>query len=166
MRSVKGEGARTMAGAEPVKKTVEVDQLNWLARALDIYMMSEHLRPEELIGKLSGLELLAFPEGSVIVQEGSPGRDLFVLFNGNAAVTRAGKPVAQLTPGDLFGEIGFLVGVPRTATVSAGPDCEAFRCEARAFEEILSEHPNLLDSMRTIAKLRMEKLQRPAGGNP
>ncbi|MFC1679135.1 cyclic nucleotide-binding domain-containing protein [Elusimicrobiota bacterium] len=149
-----------MAG-EPTKKDIEVEHLRWLAKALDIYVIQERLKPEELIGKLSSLTLLEYPEGTEVVREGEPGRDLFILYQGSATVSRDEKEIATMASGDLFGEIGFLVGVPRTATVTARAGCEAFRCEAKAFEELLCQHPNLVESMRTIAKLRMERLHGP-----
>ncbi|MFA5140224.1 MAG: cyclic nucleotide-binding domain-containing protein [Elusimicrobiota bacterium] len=144
--------------AEPIRKDIAAEELTWLGRTLDLYVVGERLNPEELIGKLSSLMLFAYPEGAEIVREGAGGQDLFILHKGSASVIRGGKQLAKLEPGDLFGEVAFLVGVPRTATVSAGPGCQAFRCEAKGFEEILSRHPNLLESMRAIAKLRMMKL--------
>lgn len=147
-----------MPELEPTKKTMEAAQLVWLARTLDLYVLGEKVNPEELIGRLSSLELLSYPEGADVVREGGLEQDLYVLHKGSASVLRAGKTIARLEPGDLFGEVAFLVGIPRTATVRAGPGCEVFRCEAKGFEELLSRHPNLIDSMRAIAKLRMGKL--------
>ena len=129
---------------------MQAEHLRWLAKALDIYVIQEHLKPEELIGKISSLALLTYPEGAEIVREGAPGRDLFILYQGSAEVSRGGKGVATLAAGDLFGEIGFLVGVPRTATVTARAGCEAFRCEAKAFEELLSDHPETTALFPTV----------------
>lgn len=147
-----------MAEGKVSKLPIDTTHLTWLSRTLDLYVVSEKINPEELIGKIESLDHLSYPEGEIIVDEGDRGRDLFVLYKGSAQVSRSGADIAGLAPGDMFGEIGFLVGVPRTATVRAGQDCEVFRCEAKGFEELLARHPNLLESMRTIAKLRMEKL--------
>lgn len=148
-----------MAQTGPRRKSIDTDHLTWIARALDIYVLHERVNPEELIGKIASLEYLAYPSGSEIVTEGADGKDMYLLFRGSAEVLRAGRAIARLEPGDLFGEIGFLIGVPRTATVRAGANCEVFRCESAGFEELLARHPNLLDSMRTIARMRMEKLK-------
>jgi CRP-like cAMP-binding protein len=42
-----------------------------------------------------------------------------VIVAGSAAVTVRGKPRPPLAPGDCFGEIALLRGIPRTATVIA-----------------------------------------------
>ena len=139
---------------------IESTHLAWLGRTLDLYVVSEKLRPEELIGRLSSLRLFSYSEGTKIVTEGDSGRDLFILHKGTAMVLKGDKRIAQITPGDLFGEVSFLVGVPRTATVQAGIACEAFQCEAKGFEELFNDHPHLIESMRTITKLRMQKLDK------
>jgi len=143
---------------EPSKKPVRITELKWLAKAFEVYVTSESINPEDLLGKMPSLEHLAYPKGKKILFEGDMGQDIYVLFKGEAIVSKAGKELARLAPGDIFGEIAFLVGVPRTATVLAGKGCEVFRCNATATEELLSKYPNLLESVRTIAKLRMEKL--------
>src|SRR5436309_8993396 len=57
--------------------------------------------------------------GMVLCKEGSRGREFFVIIEGEAAVTRGGRRVATVGPGDFFGEIALLAGVNRTATVTA-----------------------------------------------
>ena len=58
-------------------------------------------------------------EGTVLTREGRPGREFFVLISGNAQVTRKAKKIAEIGPGDWFGEIALLTDSPRTATVTA-----------------------------------------------
>jgi CRP/FNR family cyclic AMP-dependent transcriptional regulator len=58
-------------------------------------------------------------EGKVLVREGDFSYDFFVIEDGKAEVTREGEHVADLTPGDIFGEIGVLTDAQRNATVTA-----------------------------------------------
>ncbi len=58
-------------------------------------------------------------EGKVLVREGDFSYDFFVIEDGAAEVTREGEHVADLTPGDIFGEIGVLTDAQRNATVTA-----------------------------------------------
>ncbi len=58
-------------------------------------------------------------EGSVLVREGDYSYQFVAIEEGNAKVTRDGETVAELGPGDFFGEIGLLEKSLRTATVEA-----------------------------------------------
>jgi CRP/FNR family transcriptional regulator, cyclic AMP receptor protein len=59
------------------------------------------------------------PEGEVVVQEGGFSRELLAIEEGTAEVTQDGKHVADLGPGDVFGEAGMLDDEMRAATVTA-----------------------------------------------
>ena len=59
------------------------------------------------------------PEGEVVLQEGGFSRELLAIEDGTAEVTRDGDHVADLGPGDIFGEAGMLDEEMRSATVTA-----------------------------------------------
>ncbi len=58
-------------------------------------------------------------EGKVLVREGDYSYEFMAIEEGSARVTRHGETVAELGPGDFFGEIGLLEKSFRTATVEA-----------------------------------------------
>jgi CRP/FNR family cyclic AMP-dependent transcriptional regulator len=61
-------------------------------------------------------------EGDVLVREGDYSYQFVAIEEGTAKVTRGGETLAELGPGDFFGEIGLLEKSLRTATVEAiGP---------------------------------------------
>jgi CRP-like cAMP-binding protein len=62
------------------------------------------------------------PAGKVLVREGEFGRHLYVMTRGTATVTRGGRKLSELAPGDFFGEMAFLSPAPRSATVTAYTD--------------------------------------------
>jgi MFS family permease len=89
---------------------------------------------------LAVIELLAsdlqpheFPEGTVAVREGEVGELFYLIVGGSATVSVRGKPRPPLAPGDCFGEIALLRGIPRTATVVANQPLRTLALEREAF---------------------------------
>jgi CRP/FNR family cyclic AMP-dependent transcriptional regulator len=58
-------------------------------------------------------------EGEVVIEEGGFSRELLAIEDGTAEVTREGEHIADLGPGDVFGEAGMLDDEMRSATVTA-----------------------------------------------
>jgi CRP-like cAMP-binding protein len=70
-----------------------------------------------------------------------------VVLRGTAEVTIGGKKVRELVPGDFFGEMAFLSGAPRTATVTARSDMRVMILGPQQLEVILEEEPKLARAM-------------------
>ena len=81
--------------------------------------------------------------GDVVIREGDAGDRVYVIRRGRVAVTKAGRLVAELGPGDYVGEIALLRDVPRTATVTAVDDTELLALERDVFlGAVTGAHPN------------------------
>jgi len=74
---------------------------------------------EELKQVAAFAQSKAVPEGEVILEEGGFSRELLAIEEGTAEVTRDGEKIAELGPGDVFGEAGMLDDSMRSATVTA-----------------------------------------------
>ena len=81
--------------------------------------------------------------GKTLVTEGDPGREFMIIASGKATVRRNGRKVASLGPGDFFGELAVLAGVPRTATVVADTDMTVEALNRAEFSALLDESPAL-----------------------
>lgn len=79
--------------------------------------------------------------GKVLVGEGSTGTEFFVILSGKARVTRRGRKVATLGPGDFFGDLALLDKAPRNATVTADTPMELVVLGQREFAAIIDEVP-------------------------
>jgi CRP-like cAMP-binding protein len=86
---------------------------------------------------------LDVPAGSVLCTEGSRGREFFVIIDGEAEVTKGGRHVATVGPGDFFGEIALLERVDRTATVTAATPLRFFVISDIAFKSVLNTDPTI-----------------------
>ena len=63
---------------------------------------------------------LTLAPGDVLIKEGAPGGDLYVLESGRLRVERDGVTLATISaPGALIGEMSVLLGTENTATVRA-----------------------------------------------
>jgi cyclic nucleotide-binding protein len=62
-------------------------------------------------------------EGEVLVEQGSPGDDLYLLLDGVLGVEVDGEQVAEMGPGTMLGERASLEGGTRTATLRALTPC-------------------------------------------
>src|SRR5207247_473805 len=72
------------------------------------------------------LERVVALTGDVIVREGDVGDRFYLIDQGSVAVSIAAQPVRRLGPGEFFGEIALVRGVPRTATVIADGDVRLY----------------------------------------
>jgi CRP/FNR family transcriptional regulator, cyclic AMP receptor protein len=74
---------------------------------------------EELAKVAAFAQSKEVPEGTVVVEEGGFSRELLAIEEGTAEVSRDGEQIADLGPGDIFGEAGMLDDEMRSATVTA-----------------------------------------------
>ncbi len=87
------------------------------------------------------------PAGKALVTEGETGHEFFVILSGTAKVTRRGRKIASLAPGDAFGELALLEKAPRNATVVAETDMELVVLGQREFAGIVDEVPGFARKM-------------------
>ena len=78
--------------------------------------------------------------GKELVREGAAGDQFFVILEGTAQVSRHGNKVAELGPGQFFGDLALLDRAPRNASVIADSELEVAKLGQRAFDELL-DHP-------------------------
>jgi CRP-like cAMP-binding protein len=107
----------------------------------------------ELIEVALSADELAAPEGDKLTEEGRRGREFFVLVEGAVVVERGGRKVADLGPGEWFGEIAILTFKPRTATVTATSPVRLLVISDRAFRRVVETTPRIaLTVLRSVAE--------------
>ncbi|MES2210745.1 MAG: cyclic nucleotide-binding domain-containing protein [Chloroflexota bacterium] len=92
---------------------------------------------------------VSFPPGHVIARQGEIGTGFFVVVEGLVRVVRDGVVLAQLAPGDFFGELSVLDGRPRNAMVAAESPTTCLAIATWDFESTLLANPAI-----TLAILR------------
>ncbi|MGH8990710.1 MAG: cyclic nucleotide-binding domain-containing protein [Acidimicrobiia bacterium] len=81
--------------------------------------------------------------GQVIIRELQGAYEFFIVTDGQAEVSRAGKRVAVIGPGDFFGELALLDRGLRDATVTALTAMEIIVLPQWDFEQALDEAPRM-----------------------
>jgi CRP/FNR family cyclic AMP-dependent transcriptional regulator len=89
------------------------------ARRLKSIPLFEEVGDDELAQIAPFTQEVSVEEGKVLVREGDFSYEFMAIEEGKAEVTRAGEHVADLGPGDFFGEMGLLEKTLRNATVTA-----------------------------------------------
>jgi CRP-like cAMP-binding protein len=88
---------------------------------------------------------MTYNTGEVIIKEGDTNRDLYILVSGTleASVTNESNEivVSEMNAPEILGEISFLNGSPRTATVKAKTDVEVYILSYEKVKEELSDIP-------------------------
>ena len=126
-------------------------------RPLDAVMLKKvplfaEFSDDDLAAVASLMQARRYAKHAVLVYEGDPGDALFVVINGNVAVTRVsndGKEtiLSILKEGDFFGEMGVLDASPRSATIKALRDAEVAILARKDFLELLGKNPQMCLSL-------------------
>ncbi|MFL5797018.1 MAG: cyclic nucleotide-binding domain-containing protein [Actinomycetota bacterium] len=104
------------------------------------------------------------PAGKELVRQGEHSRELFVITEGSVAVTREGRKLNTLGPGDFFGEIALLSGGPRSATVTAETDVAVMILRPAQFTVVLDSEPRIMQAVLRALGERLRPLDERALG--
>ena len=132
-----------------------------LARLAEVPMFSACTKKELTeIGRHT--DEVRFEAGAPLVREGASGTEFFVLLDGKASVSRAGRELTVLGPGDWFGELALLDKAPRNATVTATTAVDVLVLSQRSFKGLLAEVPTLSWKLMTGMARRLHELDAKA----
>jgi CRP/FNR family transcriptional regulator, cyclic AMP receptor protein len=93
--------------------------------------------------------------GDVMFREGEPGKEMFVIQSGKVRLSRTirgqEKMLAELGPGEFFGEMSIINDKPRTATAVVLEDAVFLVLDPRTFEAMIKANTEI--AVRMIKKL-------------
>jgi CRP/FNR family cyclic AMP-dependent transcriptional regulator len=94
------------------------------------------------------------PEGSVVVKEGGYSNHFYAIEDGTAKVERDGEKLADLGPGDVFGEQGLLEKQERSASVIATSPLKVIKIEHWELDRMKKSMPEVVDQLRARVEER------------
>ena len=133
-------GKTITAGVE-VEEMESSQSADWLMTLLQSELFTR-IPPSNIQGLLNTLETVKVTTGEDIVKQGEPGDYYYAVQNGTCDVIRAGanrRPIrlAELGPGDTFGEEALISGARRNATVRMTSDGELARLTKEDFARLI-----------------------------
>jgi CRP-like cAMP-binding protein len=112
----------------------------------------EGLTEDEVAVLSAAVEYRRCPTGSVVVESGTVGRTLFIVYSGSVRIVRIGSggqelPLSEVLPGQHFGEVSFIDGGVRSATAITNEPTELLVVEERSFARLSQSHPHIAQKM-------------------
>ena len=129
-----------------------------LERLAAIELFSQ-LSAKELRKIASFMTLIKIKAGRDLTVQGTPGREFMIIVEGEASVRRNGRLIASLGPGDFFGELAVVAGLPRTATVTAESEMLVETLNRRELSSLLDASPRLTKKILVGAVKRLHDLE-------
>jgi len=98
-------------------------------------------------------------QGAVLIDQGKPGQECFVILDGEAGVFVRDDLVATLGPGSMVGEMALIDHRPRSATVVAQTDMRVLSFDTKSFRTLLDEMPKAREQVMSLLNARLEANQ-------
>jgi CRP-like cAMP-binding protein len=118
------------------------------------------LADEPLARLAESIRVEAFVAGDYVVRRGEVGDRMFVVHSGQVQIPIVDERglkqfTAQLTPGEIFGEMALLTGAPRNADVVALTDCRCLVLDRATVNEVMARHPDVAGFLTSILGARL-----------
>jgi CRP/FNR family cyclic AMP-dependent transcriptional regulator len=107
---------------------------------------------------------VSHPEGKAVSTEGRGAHAFHYILEGEATVTRDGRVLRTLGPGDYFGEISMIDGRPRSATVVASSPLQVLAIPHQDFEQIIDEDPGFARNLLKTLCARLREAEARSSG--
>ena len=97
---------------------------------------------------------VSVPAGKHLADEGEYAYDLFIIKDGTAEVIQEGKTVAELGPGEFFGEMGVLERAQRNATVVAKTPMTLLTLTSWDVKRLEQKSPEAMRELESVIEQR------------
>ena len=97
---------------------------------------------------------VAFKAGDVLMLEGEPGAEFYVIVEGTVRIERGGRAIRSMTAGGFLGEIALVDRGPRTATATCVSDVRLLEIRGHEFERLMATLPAVDRRVRAAIERR------------
>jgi CRP/FNR family transcriptional regulator, cyclic AMP receptor protein len=114
--------------------------------------------PDDALLKVATFaQLESHPEGAAVVREGGYANDFYVIEDGSARVERDGQQLAELGPGDVFGEQALLEGEQRSASVIADSPLRVVKISHWELDKMKRDMPEVVAELNRQVEARKQQ---------
>jgi CRP-like cAMP-binding protein len=103
------------------------------------------------------LEEVEVAPGRLLCEQGTIGREFFLIVDGQASVRRNNRKIATVGPGQYFGELALLDRRPRSASVTSDTDMRLLVLAQREFNAMLDTVPALSRKLLAAMATRLRE---------
>jgi CRP-like cAMP-binding protein len=118
----------------------------------------ERLSKAQLVEVARQADEIDVEAGKRLVSEGRFGYEFFIIENGTAEVVRGENHIADLGPGDFFGEMALLGDTVRNADVVTSSDMTAMVMTDSAFRSLARKMPDVAEEIRDACRRRTREI--------
>jgi len=104
--------------------------------------------------------------GEQLFAEGEAGDVVYFIESGKIRILRKSEQVADLIPGDVFGEISIVTGETRSATAVANENSHLLTIRKEDFDQWRQRSPEFNAVIQNLAARRLSELAEKGGVNP
>lgn len=146
------------------EEDVSADISNFLTPLSERFAMKTpeifHDLPEDMVTNfINELTMRKYKDKQHVIEEGDAGDSMYIIHSGKAKVVAhlLGRELelAILDEGDVFGEVGFLTGRPRTAAVIADGPLEVYEVSRLDIEKLIEVSPEIMGKIEDFYELRV-----------
>jgi CRP-like cAMP-binding protein len=125
------------------------------------------LKMGELDQLMQNLKKMKCSKGYTIIKQGDPGDAFYMILSGKVSVWKQTGTIfkkntrlAELGPGEFFGEMALVADAPRNASVIAGSDCELYVLYRQDFKKIMLSNIAIAAALQDTLKERQEDTEK------
>ncbi len=140
-----------------IENPIEKEQVPDVAHFLSLLPLFQKLGGPLLNELASSMSLVHLEGGETLIRQDGRDRTLFILWHGRLRVYKSEAVQAEISVGEIVGEVSLLTGEPRTATVLAIRDSVLIKLDHDHFKNFENIHP---EGVARIAKTAINRLIR------
>jgi len=136
-----------------ITKATRVERKNSIEMLRNLSWLSG-LEEKEFKGVAKRFRIRSFPMGAKLLKEQEPDNGLFMIVEGRVKIEIRDIRMGTAGKGSVLGEMAFLTGHPRTATVAAESPVKVLWIRRAALKSIMKKSPQLENGLWEFASMR------------